>query len=377
MTLNDVTQANARLQADPKAALSVKKAVGEIVRYLTPPDPAPQTSERYLDLRPGSGHLVLGEAPNGTAAANSTFNGPNIRTLKASDENIDTLQGWDAWLELTLGPNQSVPGGGRFMISAMGMDPAEPGYPGGNPSSNTPAGYFNGYAWHHHGQTYTYLLGLRVPKAMVPMIGPSMICTVAEFTHADAVIDGAWPTSFYPISYHGHNATGILLAANRPGLVQQFTPRPGDGYLPPLADRTPQWAFKMGFGDVTTHDNIATWALQPVVGDETVWFACELTKGDTAGAVNLWTRTKSQPLTQRVAYLGSTNQHVAGTAMFDPQNPRSNAADSPQRLEGHPCFGPLAPMIYNGSVNPPAPFKVQSPGSVRYVNRADALAVVA
>lgn len=326
-------------------------------------------------MRFGGGHIALGEAPNGTAVANEGLNGPNIAVVDPVAVGIATLPGWNQWRELSLGPGQAVPGGGRYMISTQGRDPAEPGT--GNDTPGTVEYYFGGNAWHHHGEKYVYVFPLRVPKKSFGSDGLPVLQspTLLEIAHADKYIDDAIPQYFGPPHLHGHEATGILLAHNRADLPQQWTPRAGDGFIPALADTGAYLGFKMGSGDVTLHDNISTWALWKVTPDETVWFAIELLKHDTAGSVRIWVGNSAEAASMLngppiASYTGPTNQH-SPSSPFDPTRPNSLTADSPQRLDQHPCFS-LGMMVYNGSVSPNAVFAIQSAGMMRLLSIADA-----
>lgn len=342
-----------------------------------PPTPKPGNGEYALDMRPASGNLQLGESPDGHENTNAQFAGPNLTKFNAADRGIMTMAGFDEWLEFTLRPGDHVPGPGpdyRYMISSQGYDKKTPGYPGGHPSANTPEGFLNGGAWHYDGEDYTYGGPFVIPTgtaAHIKDVGP----TILEIAHACAVIDGAWPSSYYTPAYHGHEATGLLLAANRADIPQQFTPRPGDDFCPDKNDFRPYIAFKMGYGDVTSHDNIYTWAICLADEDVTFWPKLRLLKRDDAqGMVQVWMAQQTEPTGGQAraalagqpnfTYTGPTSQFVAGAAPWDPASPRSSMSDNPQRLTQMPVFT-LGFMGYAGSVNPPVPFTTLAGGIVR------------
>lgn len=214
-------------------------------------------------------HLALGESPISGGTLNNGFNGPNLKVVDASvlaAFGITLPPGWTKWGKFTLGPGQNVPNG-RYIISAQGRDPNEPGV-GNEAPANTPEYYFGGNAWHYSGQDMTYVGAWMMPSRPYDLTSPYpdpannstrigsfdpnnldndgkplpllQSPKLGEITHADKFIDGAvsgydglaGTLPQYPTGLHGHNAMGVQSVFNRVGLFQQFGVRPWTNKVP-------------------------------------------------------------------------------------------------------------------------------------------------
>lgn len=223
--------------------------------------------------------------------------------------------------------------------------------------------------------------------------------------HADKYIDGQ------QTGYHGHNAIGLLSQYNQIGVAAQFNtrpsaarqpwgvPDPGDvnsltqetdwqaphfkpkfvagatlpnGTIPAAAGTNdiPYWTVPMGCGNVQNSDNVASWALAPVIPDQWEIFVYGLLKrdyyaaaGEPMGRLRIWKYKWDEWATADPAndtplleYFGSTNQYVP-TGIFNPLNPTDLSA-----MRHRPSYIMPAEM-YMGSSNPSKAISLIMPGA--------------